>query len=202
MKRIFPILLLIIEGVIGLQLYAQKSLQVGISSQLQHTRILVDYTSTKVKGAYRPTNILFAEYQFGRHFSLHTGLGHTMLTQNSDAFKNNFQYLACPVYLKFGRLKDGRSLAFTSFVGMDVHYLIKANHVAPDGTRSDMKVHTQSFHSDVAGGCGLKIRLSDRYTLEGLISISHGSNISKDNAALMDINDLNTGYRMNLIYKF
>jgi len=38
--------------------------------------------------------------------------------------------------------------------------------------------------------------------METLVSISLGSNISVDNAALMDINNLNTGFRINLSYKF
>ena len=62
--------------------------------------------------------------------------------------------------------------------------------------------YAQKFHSDLAGGAGIKIRLTDSFALEALVSISHGSNISIDNAALMDINNLNTGFRLNLSYKF
>ena len=120
-NRIILIIMLISEGAVGLQLFAQGKFQIGLSSQIHNTRLMVDYSSTRVKGAYRPTCVFFAEYDIGRHLGLHTGLGYTMMTQNSDAFKNNFHYLAMPLYLKIGRLNDDKRLAFTSFIGLDMH---------------------------------------------------------------------------------
>ena len=62
--------------------------------------------------------------------------------------------------------------------------------------------YAQKFHMDLAAGVGMKIRLSGNFALEGLVSISYGSNINSYNAALMDINNFNTGFRLNLAYKF
>ena len=142
------------------------------------------------------------EFEFGKKLALHSGLGYTMMTQNSDAFKNDFHYLALPLYLKFGRLKDDKRMAFTSFIGTDIHYLLKANHIGEDGTKTDIKDYAQTFHSDLTGGLGIKIRLSERFSMESMVSISYGTNINEYNAALMDINNLNTGFRLNLSYKF
>ncbi len=202
LNRIILIIILISEGVDGMKLDAQGKFQVGISSQVQNTRLLVDYSSTKVKGAYRPTTYFYLEYDFGRHLGLHTGLGHTMMTQNSDAFKNNFHYLSLPLHLKIGRLKGDNRLAFTSFIGTDMHYPLKATHVSPAGDRTDIMNYTQKFHADITGGAGVKFGLSDSFSMEALVSISHGSNIAIDNAALMDINNLNRGFRINLSYRF
>jgi len=202
LKRIILIVGLITEGTWGLHLNAQEKLQLGISTQIHNTRLMVDLSSTHVKGAYRPTNVLFAEYSFGKHLAIHTGLGYTMMTQNSDAFKNNFHYLALPLYLKIGRLKDDKRLTFKSFIGMDMHYLLKATHITPNGNETDIMEYSRKFHSDLVGGAGIIVRLSDRFFMEGLVSVSFGSNVAIDNAALMDINNLNTGYRLNLLYKF
>lgn len=202
MKQTILIFILIAGESFGLHLHAQDRFLIGVSTQIHNTRLMVDYSSTRVKGAYRPSSVLFAEYEFGKHLGLHTGLGYTMMTQNSDAFKNNFHYLAMPLYLKIGRLKEDKCLAFTSFIGMDMHYPLKATHISLNGDRTDILDYTQKFHADLAGGAGVKFRLSNRFSMEALVSISHGSNISVDNAALMDINNLNTGFRINLSYKF
>ena len=202
MKQIILIFFFIAGGAFGLHLHAQDRFSIGVSTQIHNTRLMVDYSSTHVKGAYRPGSIFLAEYEFGKHMGLHTGLGYTMMTQNSDAFKNNFHYLAMPLYLKIGRLKEDKRLAFSSFIGVDMHYPLKATHLSLTGDRTDIMNYTQKFHADLAGGAGVKFRLSDRFSIEALISISHGSSINVDNAALMDINNLNTGFRINLSYKF
>jgi hypothetical protein len=186
----------------GTHLKAQDRLSIGLSSQINNTRLMVDYSSTKVKGAQRPASILYTEFEFGRYLGFHTGLGYTMMSQNSDAFKNNFHYLAMPLYLKIGRLKEQKLLAFSSFIGMDMHYLLKASHLASDGSGTDIKEYAQSFHSDFATGAGIKLRLSGSFSIETLFTMSIGTNINAYNAALMDINNLNTGFRLNLSYKY
>ncbi len=202
MKKIILIFILIAGKAFGLHIHAQDRFLIGVSTQIHNTRLMVDYSSTHVKGAYRPGCVLFAEYEFGKHMGLHTGLGYTMMTQNSDAFKNNFHYLAMPLYLKIGRLKEDKRLAFTSFIGMDMHYPLKATHISPAGDKKDIMKYTQKFQADLAAGAGIKFRLSNNFSMETIFSLSHGSNIAVDNAALMDINNLNTGFRINLLYKF
>ncbi|MGW8315680.1 MAG: hypothetical protein ACWGNV_08780 [Bacteroidales bacterium] len=196
-----PVILLLFSGITHLDLHAQGRMLIGISTQIHNTRLMVDLSSTKVKGAYRPSNVVFTEFEFGRFMAFHTGLGYAMMTQNSDAFKNNFHYLSLPLYLKFGRHSGQQTVAFTSFIGTDLHYLLKADHLAPDGSRTDIVEYVQKFQADMVGGLGLKCRLSDRLSLEGMVSVSYGSNIVIENAALMDVNNLNTGYRLNLSYR-
>ena len=192
---------LLISSSFRLQLEAQDRFSIGLSSQINNTRMMVDYASTRVKSAYRPAGILFSEIDLGRRLGFHTGLGYTMMTQNSDAFKNNFHYLAMPLYLKVGRLHEQKLLAFTSFIGMDMHYLLKASHLNNDGNSTDIREHAQSFHADLAAGAGVKFRLKGNWSIESLFTVSIGTNINAYNAVLMDINNLNTGLRLNLSYK-
>ena len=201
LKRPLLLVIIVSTGILGLHLNAQGRLEIGISTQLHNTRLMVDLTTSKVKGAYRPAEVLFAQYGLGRHLALHSGLGYAMMTQNSDAFKNNFHYLALPVHMKIGRLKEYQRLAFTSFIGLDMHYLIGANRISPDGDKTDIVEYAQKIHSDMTGGAGVKFRLTERIALEGLVSISYGSNINSYNAALMDITNFNTGFRLNLSFK-
>lgn len=201
-KRLISLSIVVLCLAFGTRLNAQDRFYIGLSSQINNTRLMVDYTSTKVKGAYRPASILYTEFEFGRYLGFHTGLGYTMMTQNSDAFKNDFHYLAMPLYLKVGRLKEHKLLAFSSFVGMDMHYLLKASHLTPDGSDTDIREYAQSFHSDFATGAGVKFRLSGSFSIEALLTMSIGTMINANNAALLDINNLNTGFRLNLSYKF
>ena len=159
-KQIILLFILITGGLFGSHLNAQHRFLIGVSTQIHNTRLMVDYSSTHVKSAYRPSSVLFAEYEFGKHLGLHTGLGYTMMTQNSDAFKNNLHYLAMPIYLKIGRLKDDKRLAFSSFIGVDLHYPLKATHVSLTGEGTDIMDFTQKFHADLAGGAGVKFWLS------------------------------------------
>ena len=152
MKQIILILILIAGGTFGFHLNAQDRFLMGVSAQIHNTRLMVDYSSTCVKGAYRPGRTLFAEYEFGKRLGIHTGFGYTMMTQNSDAFKNNIHYLVMPLYLKIGRLKEDKRLAFVSFIGMDMHYPVKATHVSLTGDKTDIMKYTQKFHADLTGG--------------------------------------------------
>ncbi len=182
-------------------LFAQEKLSVGISGQMLNTRIMTDYLNPHTKGAFRPTSIVYFEYNFGKKYAIHSGLGYTMMTQNSEAFKNNFHYLTMPFYLKIGRIQDDKRFAFTSFFGTNVHYLLKAQHVDPDGPNQNIMNHCQSFHYDFTVGAGIKFKLSDKYTLEALYSISIGTMINKNNAAYMDVNNFNRGFMLNLSWK-
>jgi hypothetical protein len=182
-------------------IFAQEKLLVGISGQMINTRIMTDYLNPHTKGAFRPTSIVYFEYNFGKKCAIHSGLGYTMMTQNSEAFKNNFHYLTMPLYLKIGRVQNDNRFAFTTFYGINVHYLLKAQHVVPDGPEQDIMNHCQPFHYDFAVGAGIKYKLSDKCILEALYSLSIGTMINKNNAAYLDINNFNSGFMLNLSYK-
>jgi hypothetical protein len=180
---------------------AQEKLSFGLSTQIQNTKLLVNASSLIVKGAYRPTSILFTEYNFWRKMSIHTGIGYTMMTQNSDAFKNDFHYLAMPLYLKHGKMKDNKKLAFKSFYGANFHYLLNANHTYLNGEKVNIMEHCRQFHWELVVGGGLKYRLSDNLSLEALTSFSIGYMLTKFNPAYMDVHNINTGFMLNLSYK-
>jgi hypothetical protein len=182
-------------------LFAQEKISIGISAQMLNTRFLVNVSNFRTKGAYRPTSIFFTEYNFGKRYCVHTGLGYSMMTQNSDAFRNNFNYLVMPLYLKKGRLKENQRIAFASFFGVNLHYLLKAQHIFLDETKMDIMDQSRKFHFDFVVGGGLKFKLSDNFTLEALTDFSLGYFVNKRNAANMDINNFNTGLMLNLSYK-
>ena len=42
--------------------------------------------------------------------------------------------------MEIGRLKESNRVAFSSFIGIDMHYLLKANHLPQNGDESDIIV--------------------------------------------------------------
>lgn len=202
MKNIKSCLLAILLIVAGIKsINAQEKLSLGLSSQIQNTQLVVSASNPGVKGAYRPTSVLFAEYSLGKNMAVHTGLGYTMMTQNSDAFKNNFHYLALPLYLKHGKIKEGKRIAFTGFYGTNLHYLLKAEHLNMTGDKTDIMEQSRKFHFDLVVGSGLKYRLTDQIEIEALVSFSMGYMVNKYNPAFADVHNINTGYMLNLSYK-
>lgn len=197
----FVFVLLFIAGT-GINTKAQGKLSAGLSAQVLNTQLVVNVSSLNAKGAYRPGTTIFLEYDIGKNMALHTGLGYTMMTQNSDAFTNDFHYLAIPLHLKFGRLTADKRFVFTSFLGTDLHYLLSARHNFSDGSEKSIIDQAHKFHFDLVLGGGLKFRLSEQLSLEPQASFSFGYNINKYNAAYMDINNINTGFMLNLSYKF
>ncbi len=185
-----------------LECQAQDKFSMGISSQMQNTRFMINLANPQTKGAYRPTTYVFAEYNFGRKYAVHTGLGYIMMTQNSDAFKNNFHYLVMPIYFKIGRIKGDKRFAFTSFYGTNLHYLLKAQHIFLDETEKNIMDECRKFHFDLTFGAGIKCKLTDRYMLEVMSSFALGYMVNKYNAAYTDVLNTNTGFILNLSYKF
>ena len=181
--------------------FAQEKWSAGLSAQMINTRFLVNAANFQTRGAFRPTSIFFAEYNLGKKYSLHSGIGYSMMTQKSDVFKNNFQYLAMPVYLKKGRLHENQHVVFTTFYGVNLHYLLRAQHIFSDETQTDIMNQSRKFHFDLVAGGGLKFKLSENITLEALTNFSLGYYINKRNAINMDINNFNSGFMLNLSYK-
>ena len=134
--------------------------------------------------------------------SVHTGFGYTMMTQNSDAFQNDFHYLAMPLYFKHGKLKDDKKIAFKSFCGANLHYLLDAKHTYLSGEETDIMKHSRKFHWELVIGGGLEFKLTEKLSLEALTSLSLGYMLTKYNHAYMDVHNYNSGYMLNLSYKF
>ncbi len=181
---------------------AQHGLSAGLSTQLINTR-MVDFGGRNIgtKGAYRPATNLFVEYELGRRCAFQTGLGYAMMTQNSDQFKNNFHYLAMPLYFKIGRLSEDKRIAFNTLLGTNLHYLFGAQHVYQDETRQDIIDLSQRYHFDVVVEAGINIKISEKIRLDVYTILSAGSYINKITPAQLYLNNLNSGYGANLCYK-
>ncbi|MFC2123195.1 hypothetical protein ACFLU5_00165 [Bacteroidota bacterium] len=181
---------------------AQDKWAIGLSAQMLNTRLVdLNILNITTKGAYRPTSTLFTEYSFGKRYAIHMGIGYSLMTQNSDLFKNDFHYLAVPLYVKTGKIQDNKRIAFTFLVGTNLHYLLKAEHIFLDDSKIDIKEHCQKYHIDGAFGSGIKFRLSERTTLEGFMTFSLGSYVNKPSPAEFNMNNLTSGFMFNLSYK-
>jgi hypothetical protein len=181
---------------------AQEKWVLGTSLQMVNTKIFdINLMNTQTQGAFRPGTTLFTEYNFGKRYAIHTGLGYTMMTQNSDQFKNNFHYLSVPVYFKLGRLKPGKKVASKAMVGTHLQYLIKAAHQVQDDSHLDIRDQSKDFHMDLVMGGGVEFRLSRQISLEAIGTLALGTFINKITPAELYMNNLNMGYMINLTYK-
>ena len=181
---------------------AQHGLSAGLSTQLINTR-MVDFSAKNIstQGAYRPATTLFVEYEFGRKCAFQSGLGYTMMTQNSDQFKNNFHYLAMPLYFKTGRLSEDKWIAFNTLFGFNLHYLLGARHVYRDETKQDINDLSQQYHFDAVLGAGINIKISEKIRLDVFTIFSAGTYINKITPAQLYLNNINYGFGANLCYK-
>ena len=183
------------------QVLAQEKIAFGISTQIFNTRFLTNVSNFQTKGIYRPGTVAFVDWKFSKRYDLRSGLGYSLMTQNSDVFKNNINYLVVPVYLKSGQFKENSRFAFTKFYGVNLHYLLGTKHIALDGTKTDITNECRKFHFDLTAGVGVKYKLSNQFTLEALAAYSLGYFINKPNDAFIDINNFNSGFMLNLSYR-
>ena len=183
-------------------MHAQNGMSAGCSAQLINNRIVdLSAKTLRVKGAYRPATSLFVEFELGRRFALQTGLGYTMMTQNSEQFKNNFHYLAVPIYFTRGRSDEDKRIAYSTLFGFNLHYLLGASHVYLDETKEDIVDLSQPFHADLVIGPGININITDKIRLDVYAALSFGTYINKITPAQLYLNNLNTGFGVNLCYK-
>ena len=181
---------------------AQKGLWYGASLGMQNT-YLRSWIRTEIdaKNAVRPVTLFNLEYQLSSGVSFQSGIGYSLYTQNTSKFKNNFNYLTIPLYLKGGSFKNDRKYALSYFCGINNHYLISAQNFYQE-EKNDIKKYTRSFHQDITFGLGMKHRIRDNIQLETYLTGAAGGYINKTSFDGFTLMNMNYGVIINLKYQF
>lgn len=180
---------------------AQKGVWYGVSLGVQNT-ILSSKTRSDIdaKNAFRPISSLDIEYRFNSGFSLQSGLGYALYTQNTSKFKNNFNYLLIPLYLKGGKFKNDNRFALSYYLGFNYKYLLSAKNVY-EGETSDISDYTTKSHMDYTLGFGVKYKLQDNLTLESHLTGAYGGNFNNASFDGFVLSNMNYGLSVSLKYK-
>ena len=119
-----------------------------------------------VKNAFCPYISADIEYRFAPRIGIQSGLGYAFYSQNTSKFRNNFNYLTVPLYLRVGGFKkDNRKFALSFFGGPNFKFLMSANNIFQD-EKKNISDYTTEFHLDYTFGIGLNYRLNERLVLE------------------------------------
>lgn len=157
------ILLMLVTGIS----YAQDGLIVGISAGVQNTLLQsAGRSEIDVKNAFCPLISADIEYGLEPRLGIQSGIGYSLYSQNTSEFRNNFNYLTVPLYLKLGGFKkDDRKFAFSFLGGPNFKFLVSANNVYQN-EKKNISDYTTNFHLDYTLGIGIKYKLNDSFVLE------------------------------------
>ena|GEM_PF-3539702 len=183
--------------------YAQDGLHVGISIGVQNTLLWSEGRSEiDVKNAFCPLVTADIEYRFEPRLGIQSGIGYALYSQNTSKFRNNFNYLTVPLYLKLGGFKkDNRKFALSILGGPNFKFLILANNVYQD-EKNDISDYTTEFHLDYTLGIGLKYKLNDNLVLESHLTGSFlGGSFNKTSFDGFVLRNFNYGAVISLKYR-
>jgi hypothetical protein len=169
---------------------AQEGFWYGVSLGVQNTYLVSKLSSIDAKNALRPNTMIDIEYRYSPKFALQSGVGYSLFTQNTSKFKNNFNYLTIPLYIKGGRFKDDRKWGNSYFVGMNFNFILSAQSKY-QGEKNDITSYTNKLLKDIVIGYGVKYKFSENFLLECHLTGSYGSSIdlgSSNGSKLIHIN--------------
>lgn len=146
---------------------AQEGLHAGISTGVQNTLLWSEGRSEiDVKNVFCPLITADIEYRLEPRLGIQSGIGYALYSQNTSKFRNNFNYLTIPLYLKLGGFKkENRKFALSFLGGPNFKFLISANNVYQN-EKNDIRDYATDFHLDYTLGIGLKYKLNDSFVLE------------------------------------
>ena len=184
----------------ALTLNAQNGFWYGASFGIQNTLLSSKNSSEiDVKNAFRPMSTLDIEYRFNPKISIQSGLGYALYTQNTSKFKNNFNYLVIPLYIKGGKFKGNKNYALSTFFGFNYKYLLSAKNIF-DGEKNDIFEYTTNSHIDYTIGFGLKYKIRDDLFLESHLTGAYGSNFNNASFDGFLLTNINYGISFSLKY--
>ena len=169
-----PVLLPVVLLMLGLNpAYSQEGLHSGFSIGIQNTQLWSkDNSEIEVQNAYCPLVTAEIEYRVLPRVGVHSGAGYALYAQNTGKFRNNFNYLSVPLYLKIGGYKkNDRKFALSFFGGPNFKFLMSANNRYQD-EKSDISEYTTGFHLDYTAGAGLNYRINENLILESHLTSS------------------------------
>ncbi len=190
----FPMLVMTIILIVVCSIgSAQNGFHVGISAGVQNTLLWSEGRSEiDVRNAFCPLITADIEYRVEPIFGIQSGIGYSLYSQNTSKFRNNFNYLIVPLYLKLGGFKkENKKFALSFLAGPNFKFLISANNVYQDD-KNNISEYTTNFHLDYTLGIGLKYKLDDNFLLEshltGTILGGSFNNASFDGFVLENFN--------------
>jgi hypothetical protein len=169
---------------------------------LNRTEIAYFKETRSSKPSYNPSISLNYERIFKNKLAFQTGFGFLIMTQNTNAFKNNFYYAVVPIYFKSKVKSDVKKISFASSFGINVNFLTKAQHMLYDKTKSDISEYCETVQIEVVVGLGFNLKLSDDIRLETLLRVSQGSQINKIYPSNLGMQNFNIGLSCSLFYNF
>lgn len=191
-KYIIPALIILLILVSG-KSTAQEGLRAGISAGMQNT-LLRSYgrSEINVENAFCPHVSADLEYRFRPRSGIQFGLGYALYSQNTSKFRNNFNYLTMPLYLKLGGFRnENRIIALSFFGGPNLKFLVSANNLYQN-EKKNITDYATNFHLDYTIGGGLMYKPGERIVLESHITTtvlgSNFNNASFDNFVLKNFN--------------
>lgn len=185
---------------LALTLDAQKGFWCGATAGMQNT-VLSSKRSSQidVKNAFRPISTLDVEYRWGPKIAIQSGLGYALYTQNTSKFKNNFNFLVIPFYIKAGGFKEHKKTALSMFVGINYKYLLSANNIYKN-EKNSIAEYVASSHTDYTIGLGLKYKFDENLLLETHFTGAYGGNFN--NAAFGGFQLTNVCYGLSVGLKY
>jgi len=201
-NTIYRILISAFLFLYGTELKAQEGFWYGFSLGSQNT-YLSSWLKSDIdsKNAIRPFGSVDFEYRFSPKFALQTGLGYTLFTQNTNSFKNNFNYLTIPVLYRGGSFKKDRRFAVSYYCGINNNFLLSAQNKYLD-EKNDINEYTNKFHQELVLGLGIKHEIRENLILEshliGSVGMQSINKLSTDGFSLIN---MNYGIKFSLKYQ-
>jgi len=146
--------------------FSQEGLQYGLSVGIQNTLLRSkNSTEVDVKNAFCPLVTADIAYGLSNYIGIQSGIGYALYSQNTSQFRNNFNYLTIPLYLKVGGFKNNRRFALSVFGGANFKFLLSANNI-DNNEKKAISNYTTAFHQDYTLGMGMKYNIGNSLTLE------------------------------------
>lgn len=146
--------------------FSQKGIQYGFSVGIQNTLLRSkNNTEVDVKNAFCPLVTADIAYGISNYFGIQSGIGYALYSQNTSQFRNNFNYLSVPLYLKIGGFRNNRRFALSVIGGANFKFLLSANNVYHN-EKKDISNYTTRYHRDYTLGMGIKYKINNNLILE------------------------------------
>lgn len=193
------ILLLIFHG---LPAFAQKGFRIGVSAGIQNTLLQSKNRSEiDVRSAFCPLVTADAEYGFTNQFGVQSGIGTVQYAQNTSKFRNNFNYLIIPLYVKLGAFRNDRKVTLSFLAGPNFKFLLSAVN-RYEGQKNDISDYTTGFHLDYTLGAGLNYNLGEHLVLESHLTSSFlGGSFNRSTSDGFFLKNFNYGVIFGMKYR-
>lgn len=183
--------------------YSQKGLQAGLTLGVQNT-LLKSKSSSEINALNVFCPLVSADIAYGlfRNFAIQSGFGYTLYSQRTSKFRNNFNYLSVPLYVKIGGFRTSRKFMLDLFGGPNFKFLLSANNMYQND-KQDISYYTKGFHRDYTFGFGMKYLLDNHLLIEAhLTGTLWGGTFNRTSFDGFFLRNQNYGMAMGIKYRF